>query len=199
MSLTFSIASGLPTGVTAIFASNPCNTNFTPPFPLPASSTATTGTTTVTIQAVGGGVTHTTSLSLTVYPVGAFTFGLSALPNSLSVVRGSASDSSSILAVSFTNMSLAFSIASVLPTGVTASFGNTPCSTNCTATVSFSANTTATLGTRAVSVQGAGGSATRTTGVSLTVYPLSVLGLDCAYGSNVEGGVFPTSVTFSAP
>ena len=199
MSLTFSVASVLPTGVTAIFTNNPCNTNCTATVSLSASSTATTGTTTVTIQAVGGGVTHTTSLSLKVYPVSAFTFSLSGSPSSLTVVRGSVSSSSFITAVSFTNMSLTFSVSSGLPTGVTAIFANNPCNTNCTATVSFAANATATVGTRTVVVQGAGGSATRTTGFSLTVYPLSVLGFDCAYGSNTEGAVFPSSVTTSAP
>lgn len=34
---------------------------------------------------------------------------------------------------------------------------------------------------------------------TIHVYPLSVLGIDCAYGSNAEGSPFPTSVPASAP
>ncbi len=97
------------------------------------------------------------------------------------------------------SVSLTFSIASGLPTGVTPVFTSNPCNTNCTATVSFSATSTATVGTTTVVVQGTGGGVTRTIGLSLAVYPLSVLGLDCAYGSNLEGVAFPASVTTSAP
>jgi subtilase family serine protease len=61
-------ASGLPSGVTAGFAPNPTTTTST--LTLTASATATTGTVTVTIQGVSGSLTHTTTLQLTVNPVG---------------------------------------------------------------------------------------------------------------------------------
>ena len=57
-------ASGLPSGVTAAFGTNP--TTSTSVLTLTASGTATTGTSTVTIQGVSGSLTHTTTLSLTV-------------------------------------------------------------------------------------------------------------------------------------
>jgi subtilase family serine protease len=57
-------ASGLPSGVTAGFGTNP--TTSTSVLTLTASGTATTGTVTVTIQGVSGSLTHTTTLSLTV-------------------------------------------------------------------------------------------------------------------------------------
>jgi uncharacterized protein YvpB len=61
-------ASGLPSGVTAGFGTNP--TTSTSLLTLTASATATTGTSTVTIQGVSGSLTHTTTISLTVNPTG---------------------------------------------------------------------------------------------------------------------------------
>ena len=64
--VTFSVTSVLPSGVTASFFNNPCSPTCSVTVQFTASSTATLGTTTVTISATGGGVTQTTSLSLTV-------------------------------------------------------------------------------------------------------------------------------------
>ena len=61
-------ASGLPSGVTAGFGTNP--TTSTSLLTLTASGTAATGTVTVTIQGVSGSLTHTTTISLTVNPTG---------------------------------------------------------------------------------------------------------------------------------
>ena len=57
-------ASGLPTGVTAAFNSNPATT--TSVLTLTASATAATGTVTVTITGMSGAMTSSTTLSLTV-------------------------------------------------------------------------------------------------------------------------------------
>jgi hypothetical protein len=57
-------ASGLPSGVTASFGTNP--TTSTSVVTLTASSTATTGTATVTITGTSGTLTHTTTVSLTI-------------------------------------------------------------------------------------------------------------------------------------
>jgi hypothetical protein len=57
-------ASGLPTGVTAAFGTNP--TSATSSLTFTASATATTGTSTVTVTGVSGSITQTTSVSLTV-------------------------------------------------------------------------------------------------------------------------------------
>lgn len=58
-------ASGLPSGVTATFSPNPASSSNSS-VTFTASSTATTGTSTVTITGNGGGITHTSSVSLTV-------------------------------------------------------------------------------------------------------------------------------------
>jgi hypothetical protein len=57
-------ASGLPSGVTATFGTNP--TTSTSVLTFAASATATTGTTTVTVTGTSGTLTHTTTISLTV-------------------------------------------------------------------------------------------------------------------------------------
>jgi len=57
-------ASGLPSGVTAGFSTNP--TTSTSLLTLTATGSAATGTVTVTIQGVSGSLTHTTSVTLTV-------------------------------------------------------------------------------------------------------------------------------------
>jgi len=64
-------ASGLPTGVTAVFGTNP--TTGTSLLTFTASATATTGTATVTVTGVSGTLTHTATISLTVNPSGGTT------------------------------------------------------------------------------------------------------------------------------
>jgi len=71
-------ASGLPSGVTAGFGTNP--TTSTSLLTLTASGSATTGTVTVTITGVSGALTHTTTVQLTVNPV---VTGVTVSPTSL--------------------------------------------------------------------------------------------------------------------
>src|ERR1700716_2143864 len=63
-------ASGLPSGVTAAFSTNPvtppANGSATSTLTLTASSTATTGPATVTITGTSGALTHSTTIALTV-------------------------------------------------------------------------------------------------------------------------------------
>src|SRR5207245_6578934 len=63
-------ASGLPSGVTAAFSSNPvtppANGSATSTLTLTASATATTGTATVTVTGTSGSLTHSTTISLIV-------------------------------------------------------------------------------------------------------------------------------------
>ncbi len=61
-------ASGLPSGVTGVFAPNP--TTSTSTLTLTASATATTGTSTITVTGVSGSLTHTTTFQLTVTGAG---------------------------------------------------------------------------------------------------------------------------------
>ena len=158
-------ASGLPSGVTASFGTNP--TTSTSSVTFTASSTATTGTATVTITGTSGSITHTTTISLTVNATPTPNFSLSASPSSVSVTQGGSGSSTVTVTPSggFTG-SVTLS-ASGLPSGVTASFGTNP--TTSTSSVTFTASSTATTGTASVTITGTSGSLTHTTTISLTV------------------------------
>src|SRR5713226_6271115 len=138
----------LPTGVTAIFGTNPATTSSL--LTLSATGTATTGAVTVTVSGTSGSLTNTTTVSLTVNPKRNFT--LSASPSSLSITQG-ASGTSTITVTPQNgfngNVSLS---ASGLPSGVTASFN--PSTTTSTSTLTLTASSTAATGTASVTITG---------------------------------------------
>lgn len=158
-------ASGLPSGVTATFGTNP--TTSTSSVTFTASLTATTGSSTVTITGTSGSLTHTTTISLTVNAAPPPDFSLSASPSSVSVTQGNSGSSTIIV-----NPSNGFSgsvtlSASGLPSGVTATFGTNP--TTSMSSVTFTASATAATGTSTVTITGTSGSLTHTTTITLTV------------------------------
>jgi hypothetical protein len=158
-------ASGLPSGVSASFGTNP--TTSTSTVTLSASSSATTGTATVTITGTSGSLTHTTTISLTVNATAAPNFSLSASPASLTVKQGT-SGSSTITVTPSNGFSGSVTLSnSALPSGVTAAFGTNP--TTSTSTLTFTASSSATTGTSTITITGTSGSLTHTTTVSLTI------------------------------
>jgi hypothetical protein len=158
-------ASGLPSGVTASFGTNP--TTSTSAVTFSASSTATTGTATVTITGTSGSLTHTTTISLTVNATATPNFSLSASPSSLTVKQGT-SGSSTITVTDTGGFTGSVTLSnSALPSGVTASFGTNP--TTSTSVLTFTASSTATTGTSTITVTGVSGSLTHTTTISLTI------------------------------
>ena len=158
-------ASGLPSGVTASFGTNP--TTSTSVVTLSASSTATTGTATVTVTGTSGSLTHTTTISLTVNATATPNFSLSASPSSLTVKQGT-SGSSTITVTPSNGFTGSVTLSnSALPSGVTASFGTNP--TTSTSVLTFTASSTATTGSSTITVTGTSGSLTHTTTVSLTI------------------------------
>ena len=158
-------ASGLPSGVTATFGTNP--TTSTSSVTLAASSTATTGTATVTITGTSGSTTHTTTISLTVTAPAQPDFSLSASPSSLTVKQGT-SGSSTIAVTDIAGFTGSVTLSnSVLPSGVTAAFGTNP--TTSTSVLTFTASSTATTGTSTITVTGTSGSLTHTATISLTI------------------------------
>jgi phage terminase large subunit-like protein len=161
-SVTFS-ASGLPSGVTAIFGTNPATTSST--VTLTAGATATLGTATVTITGTSGSLKETTTISLTVTQA----YTLSAAPNALSVVQGSKGASTiTITPLNGFKGSVTLS-ASGLPNGVTATFGTNPATTS--STLTLTASLTAALGTATVTITGTSGSLAQTVPINLTVTP----------------------------
>lgn len=158
-------ASGLPSGVTASFGTNP--TTSTSSVTFTASSTATTGTSTVTITGTSGSLTHTSTISLTVNATATPNFSLSASPSSLTVKQGT-SGSSTITVTDSGGFTGSVTLStSALPSGVTASFGTNP--TTSTSVLTFTASSTATTGTSTITITGTSGSLSHTTTISLTI------------------------------
>jgi hypothetical protein len=157
-------ASGLPTGVTVAFATNPttstCLVTFT------ATSTAALATSTITITGVSGTLSHTTTVGVTVTST-APDFTLSASPSQVSVAQGG-TGTTTVTVNKINSFSGSVTLSnSTLPTGVTATYGTNP--TTGTSLVTFTATSTATLGTTTVTITGVSGTLTHTTPVTLTV------------------------------
>jgi len=183
-------ASGLPTGVTAAFATNPvtppANGSATSTLTLTASSSATTGTATVTITGTSGSTTHTTTINLTVNTAAQPNFTIGASPSSVVVTQGG-NGTSTVTVTSQNSFSSATTLsASGLPSGVTAAFSTNPVTPpangSATSTLTLTASATATTGTATVTVTGTSGSLTHSTAISLTVN--SSVGLQTAVFDN---------------
>ena len=183
-------ASGLPSGVTAAFSTNPvtppANSSATSTLTLTASSSATTGTATVTITGTSGSTTHTTTINLTVNTAAQPNFTIGASPSSVVVTQGG-NGTSTVTITSQNSFSSATTLsASGLPSGVTAAFSTNPVTPpangSATSTLTLTASATATTGTATVTVTGTSGSLTHSTTISLTVN--SSVGLQTAVFDN---------------
>jgi subtilase family serine protease len=164
-------ASGLPSGVTAAFGTNP--TTGTSVLTLTASATATTGTSTVTITGTSGSLTATTTLALTVNSSATPAFSVSASPTSVTVTQG-ASGTSTITVTSTGGFNSATTLtATGLPSGVTAAFSTNPVTPpangSASSTLTLTASSSATVGTATVTITGTSGSTSHSTTITLTV------------------------------
>jgi hypothetical protein len=123
----------------------------------------------VTIRGVGGGLTRNTTITLNTI-VSDPVFTLVANPSNVPVTRGATATSTiNINRTGFTG-NVTFS-ATGLPTGVTAAF-SPPSTTANSATLTFTASTTATLGAATVTVTGTSGTVPpASTSITLTVNP----------------------------
>ncbi|MBZ5663606.1 MAG: hypothetical protein LAO30_03295 [Acidobacteriia bacterium] len=170
-------ASGLPSGVTAAFSTNPvtppANGTATSTLTLTASATATTGAATVTITGTSGATTHTTTIALTVNAAATPNFTIGASPSSVAVTQGG-TGASTVTITSQNSFSSATTLSTTgLPSGVTAAFSTNPVTPpangSATSTLTFTASASATVGTATVTVTGVSGSLTHSTTISLTV------------------------------
>jgi len=158
-------ASGLPSGVTAAFGTNP--TTGSSVLTLTASSTATTGSSTVTITGTSGSLSATTTIALTVNAKVTTGFTLSPSASSLTVKQGSSgTDTITVTDVGGFTGSVAFT-ASGMPSGVTAAFS--PTSSTSSSVLTLTASSTATTGAFTITVTGTSGSTTATTTITLSV------------------------------
>src|ERR1700677_1948255 len=164
-------ASGLPSGVSAAFGTNP--TTGSSVLTLTASSSATTGSSKVTITGTSGSLTATTTLALTVSATSTPNSTVAAAPASLAVTQGS-SGTSTITVTSTGGFSSATTLSVAgLPTGVTATFSTNPVTPaangSITSTLTLTASATATTGAATVTITGTSGSLTHSATVALTV------------------------------
>jgi subtilase family serine protease len=156
-------ASGLPTGVTASFGTNPATSSSV--LTLTASSAAGSGTSTVTITGKSGSLTHTTTISLTVQTP---SFTLSASPASQTVAPGSGT-TYTVTVTPSGGFSGAVSLStSGLPTGASAAIGST---TNGSTPVTITTSSTTPVGSYTITFIGTSTSPalTTTTTATLTV------------------------------
>jgi O-glycosyl hydrolase len=156
-------ATGLPTGVTVAYGTNPTSTTSVLTFT--ASAAATAGTSTVTITGTSGTLTATTTIALTVPTGGGFTLKPSA--STLSIAQGaSGTDTITVTDVSPFTGSVTLA-ATGLPTGVTVAYSTNPTAT--TSILTFTVTAAATLGASTVTITGTSGTLTASTTIALTI------------------------------
>ena len=188
--------SGLPTGVTASFGTNP--TTGSSVLTLTAGSTAAAGTSNLTITGTSGALTASSSISLTINNTTTPNFTLAASAATLSVTLGAATTET----ITVTDMGgFAGSVtlaASGLPNGVSAVF--TPNPTTGSSMLTLTASSTATAGTSNINITGTSGTLTATTSITLTVHPAVVSGFACHIDYTVGsqwGGGFGAAITIN--
>jgi hypothetical protein len=180
-------ASGLPSGVTASFGTNP--TTGTSVLTLTASSTAANGTFSVAITGTSGTLTATTYVSLTINVNPAATFTLSATPSTLNAISGALSLST--VTVTFPsgfagNVNLT---ASGLPSNVYFGFSPPTVFGTGTSVLTLHASDVITPGSYIVTVTGTCGSKVVNTTFTLTeVVPTFTIS-----SSVFSGGMYPGS------
>jgi subtilase family serine protease len=167
-------ASGQPSGVTVAF--NPTSIGApgsgTSTATFTVGSTVTPGTYPITITGTGGGLTPTTTVSLTVLSSAPANFTLSASPTSLSVGRN-ASVSSTITTTASGSFNSAISLSDTISGGggLTVSFSPSSIAAPGTgkSTMKVTAGRKASFGTRTITITATGGGKTQTTTVTVTV------------------------------
>ena len=173
-SVTLSV-SGLPSGVTATFGTNPTTGSSVVTFA--ASSSAATGTSMVTMTGTSGSTMATTSISLSVVTKNTPGFTLAPSASSLSVTQGSsANDTITVIDVGGFTGRVTLSV-SGLPSGITATFGTNP--TTGSSVVTLAASSSATTGTSTATITGTSGSSTESTRITLTVNASTTGGFGC--------------------
>ncbi len=162
-------ASGLPSGVTAAFGTNPATG--TSVVTLAATASAPQGSAMITITGTSGALAPaTTTITLTIGPSTAGGFTLSASPATLSIAQGS-SASETITVTDTGGFTGMVSIGSVtgIPSGVTVSGCANPIAGNGSCVLTLSASSTATTGAATVTITGTSGILTASTSFGVTV------------------------------
>jgi uncharacterized membrane protein len=169
--ITLSGPATLPTGVTIGFGTNPILApgSGTSVVTFTVATTATPGTYPITITGIGGGITNTTTVNLTVTAPVVGNFTLKASPTSLTVRRGSSGSTTITSTVSGGFDSAVGLTTSTLPSGVTATFTPASITGTGTSTLKFSASSSATRATSTITITGTSGSLVNSTTVTLKI------------------------------
>jgi hypothetical protein len=159
-------ATGLPTGVTAAFATNPTTT--TSVLTLSASATAAAGgPVTVTITGTSGTMTATTSMAVTI--TAAASYKIAPTSGTVAITQGAGgTDTITVTPVNGFSSGVALA-ATGLPTGVTASFSPNPTTTSSSVLTLTAASTATVGGPVTVTITGTSGTLSQTTTIALTV------------------------------
>jgi hypothetical protein len=165
-SLTFS-ASGQGTGTSVKFNPSSVTGAGSATMTVTASSTAKVGTFTLTIKGTSGGLTRSTTVSLTINP--GPNFLITASPAAQTVTRGS----SATYTVTVTGCcgfvgTVTFSV-SGLPSGATAAFAPPSVAGGGTSTLTVSTTAQTATGTKSLTIKGTSGGLNHSTRVNLTV------------------------------
>jgi kumamolisin len=164
------VASGLPTGVTVSYGTNPFGPSGSTTITFIAAANAAPGTTSVTVTGTGSdGTVQTTSVSLTVTAL-PLIFTIGANPTALTVSRGTSGTATISTAVSQGSISSITLSASGQKSGTSTSFSPSSISGGTgSSTLKFTVSSRATTGTYTITVKGTGGSVSNTVPVTLTV------------------------------
>jgi kumamolisin len=166
--ITLSV-SGLPSGVTVSYGTNPFGPSGNTTINFIASPTATTGTSSVTVTGKGGdGTIQTTTVSLTVTAAPS-NFTIGANPTSLSITRGNSGSSTITTTVTLGSVSSIALSATGQRSGTTISFSPSSIAGSGSSTMRVSVSRRATTGTASIVVKGTGGGNSHTVTISLTV------------------------------
>jgi len=163
-------ASGLPSGVTAAFGTNPVNGSGTSVLTFTVTSTANTGTFSITVTGkTSDGTTETTPVSLTVNPASTSSdFTISANPSTLTISRGG----SSTVTISTTAVGTADTVSltvSGLAKGVSASLSKSSVTAGASSTLSLKVAHAASTGSSTILITGTEGTKTHQASVALTI------------------------------
>jgi len=155
--------SGAPAGVTASLSPSSITGNGTSTLTLAVAATTATGTYTITVKGVGGGITQSTTVSLTVTAPSSGSFSLSVSPTAGSLARGQSGYAVVTVTASGGFDSAVTLSASGLPSGVTGSFSPASVTGSGTSDFTLTVARNAPTGTSTITITGTSGSTKETT------------------------------------
>ena len=186
--------SGLPSGATASFATNPvtpaANGSASSVLTINVPSTSNLGTWTVTVTGTAGAVAHSATFNLSVVQPQQPDFNVSASPASLTLAQGaSGTDTITLQSANTFSGAVSLSVAG-LPSGVSAAFAPASVTLSSggsgTSVLTLNAASNAATGTATLSITATAGSLTHTATVALNVTPA---------GNVLQNGVAVTNLS----